>query len=390
MTAKPIKSAVDYEVAVARIEQLMDAVAGTPEGDELDLLATLVDHYESEQFEIEPPTPLAAIRFRMEQDGLTARDLEPYIGSRARVSEVLSGERPLSIDMIRALHRHLGIPAVSLIGVEEIPDLDVPIQPAKPVITLLKKWKMLQPRETYDSFFYRACSGNLAEAMLRKTRTERANAKADAASLQAWCASVMLRSRDCSVTARFDREEITPAVGRTIAQLSQREDGPLAVRDELANLGICFVIFPHLPETYLDGAAMLKDDGNPVIALTLRRDRIDVFWFTLLHELAHVAKHLSPSTLAIFDDLDLKSVDALEREADDWAQEALIPHEAWEGSALGPYASTAQVEALARHLGINPAIIAGRWQREHRDFRKFSRLISHGTLHDAFADELPS
>ena len=103
MVVKPIRSENDYEANLARLEELMDAAPGTPEGDELEVLATLIERYEHDRYPIALPTPLAAIRFRMEQDNLTPRDLEQFIGSRARVSEVLSGTRPLSIGMIRSL-----------------------------------------------------------------------------------------------------------------------------------------------------------------------------------------------------------------------------------------------------------------------------------------------
>ena len=118
MIVKPIRTEADYERSLSRLEALMDAEVGTSAGDELDVLASLIERYEDEQFPIVAPTPLAAIRFRMEQQNLTPRDLAPYIGSRARVSEVLSGTRPLSIDMIRALSQHLGIPADVLIRPE--------------------------------------------------------------------------------------------------------------------------------------------------------------------------------------------------------------------------------------------------------------------------------
>ena len=114
---RPVRTERDYRAAVKRIDALMDAVPGTPESDELEVLATLVDRYETESFAIDAPDPVAALCFRMEQAGLTRRDLEPMIGTRARVSEVLSGRRTLTLAMIRALHDRLGIPAESLIGV---------------------------------------------------------------------------------------------------------------------------------------------------------------------------------------------------------------------------------------------------------------------------------
>lgn len=111
----PIRSEADHEAALADIERLWGAKSGTPEGDRLDILATLVDAYESEHFPIDPPDPIEAIKFRMEQQGLTRRDLEAILGTRARVAEVLNRKRDLSIGMIRRLHERLGISAEVLI-----------------------------------------------------------------------------------------------------------------------------------------------------------------------------------------------------------------------------------------------------------------------------------
>src|SRR6266446_225777 len=112
---KPIRTEADYEVALAEIERLWGAPAGTPEGDRLDILATLVDAYENEHYPMDPPDPIEAIKFRMEQQGLTRRDLEGILGTRTRVAEVLNRRRGLSINMIRRLHERLGISAEVLI-----------------------------------------------------------------------------------------------------------------------------------------------------------------------------------------------------------------------------------------------------------------------------------
>ena len=116
MEIRPIKSDADHAFALARVEQLMEAEPDTPEGDELDILATLVEAYEDKRFPIEAPDPIAAIRFRMDQMGLEARDLERFIGSRARVWEVLNRKRTLSIAMIRRLHKGLDLPYENLLG----------------------------------------------------------------------------------------------------------------------------------------------------------------------------------------------------------------------------------------------------------------------------------
>ena len=109
--SEPLRIEADYETALARIDDLLNAEPDTPEGRELDVLADLVDLYESRHEPMGWPDPVAAIEFRMEQAGLSPRDLIPFIGSRAKVSEVLSGKRAITTPMARALHEHLGIPA---------------------------------------------------------------------------------------------------------------------------------------------------------------------------------------------------------------------------------------------------------------------------------------
>ena len=111
----PIRTDADHAAALARIDALMNAEAGTPEADELAVLAELVEAYEAQRFPVALPSTVEAIHFRMEQQGLEPRDLEPFIGSRGKVSEVLSGKRSLTLPMIRALHRHLGILAEVLL-----------------------------------------------------------------------------------------------------------------------------------------------------------------------------------------------------------------------------------------------------------------------------------
>lgn len=118
MNIQPIHTEADYRVALADIAALMesDPAPGTPKGDRLDILTTLVQAYEARQFPIDSPDPVEAIKFRMEQSGLTVKDLEPIIGRPNRVYEVLNRKRPLTLAMIRRLHRRLGIPAEVLIA----------------------------------------------------------------------------------------------------------------------------------------------------------------------------------------------------------------------------------------------------------------------------------
>ncbi|NRB37970.1 MAG: DNA-binding protein [Pseudomonadales bacterium] len=115
MNINPIKTEADYEATLERIMALMDAKIDTPEGDELDILGTLVEAYEAKHFAMDKPNPIEAIKFRMEQYGLKDKDLVPYIGRTGRVSEVLNYHRKLTLPMIRKLHKGLKIPTESLV-----------------------------------------------------------------------------------------------------------------------------------------------------------------------------------------------------------------------------------------------------------------------------------
>ena len=116
MDIKPIKNEADYRAMLGEIDGLMVALPDTPEGDRLDVLVTLVQAYEAKHYAIEAPNPIAAIKFRMEQSGLTVKDLVSSIGQPNRVYEVLNGKRELTLPMIRKLHRNLGIPVESLVA----------------------------------------------------------------------------------------------------------------------------------------------------------------------------------------------------------------------------------------------------------------------------------
>lgn len=377
---RPIRSEADYLASLGRIEAIMDAEPDSPEGDELAILATLIERYEDEHFPMEAPTPLGAIRFRMEQMELAPRALIPMIGSRSRVSEVLNGTRALSVDMIRALHRELGIPAHVLIAAEEGPTQQITQEFSKPVAKALSKLGLLKPLETFEQFVNRAFNGMSTPAMLRKTRTARTNARTDLVALQAWCAGALLKSTDIELDTNFDRLGFDTAVLRSIAKLSIHKNPLSVARSALGSLGVALVILDHLPGTHVDGAVMRRADGMPIIALSLRRNRIDNFWFTLLHECAHLALHMDGDGQVIVDDLEISSSVDIELEADDAAQNALIPAGLWQTESMGKFASAATLNSMANDAEVHLAIVAGRWQKQNNDYRKFSRLLGHGMI----------
>ncbi len=119
MAIQPIRTSVDHDAALAHIEALWDAPPGTPEHDELEVLSVLVSAYEDEHWPVLPPDPVDAIKFHMEQNGLRQKDLAGVIGSASRASEVLNRRRPLTVEMIKALHAAWSVPFESLIGLEE-------------------------------------------------------------------------------------------------------------------------------------------------------------------------------------------------------------------------------------------------------------------------------
>ena len=116
MTIRPIHSEEDYDAALKRIDEIWGAKHGTPKGDELEILFALVEAYDKEHYPIPPPTPIQAIKFQMDQMGLTRSDLARMLGSKSRVSEILSGKRKLTVRMMKILHRELGVPAETLLA----------------------------------------------------------------------------------------------------------------------------------------------------------------------------------------------------------------------------------------------------------------------------------
>ena len=304
VNVRPIRTEADYEVALTRVDELMDAHAGSSEEEELEVLVTLVEAYEDKHYAFGHPDPVAAIKFCMDQQDLTPRDLIPYIGSRARVSEVLSGKRPITMSMARALHEHLAIPAEVLLQ-KPAPDNDGTLAGLAagrfPLKAMAKRGWIPNPPDLKDraselvaGLLDRAGGSDALAAvpLYRKNDHQRINAKTDPYALWAWCWQVLASANDEPPGTPYKPGTVTPDFLAAVARLSPSEDGPLKARDCLADHGIVLRVEHHLPKTHLDGAVFLLPGKSPVIGLTLRHDRIDNFWFCLLHELAHLGCHL--------------------------------------------------------------------------------------------------
>ncbi len=174
---------------------------------------------------------------------------------------------------------------------------------------------------------------------------------------------------------------------RDIARLSRSKNGPLLAQEHLKGFGIALIVEEHLPKTFLDGAAFLNSEGRPVIGMTIRYDRIDNFWFVLMHELVHVWKHLGKDNDSIFDDLDPNpKIDDFEEEADRIAREALIPLKTWQDSEACHIPSAYAAEELAETLRIHPAVVAGRIRYETQNYRKLNQLVGSGQVRNLFKD----
>src|SRR6266567_1368012 len=385
-----IKTDAQYREYLSEIEQLiaLDPEPSSPEGKHLELLALLVETYEKERYRIPLPNPIDAILFRLEQKGLQQKDLVPIIGSKGRVSEVLSGKRRLTIPMVRKLSAQLEIPASVLIGepqqqadqLEEAP----PVQLVREIVK--RGWVGGSGKVTSKNasdfvarLFRKLGVPTVGPAYLRGSIHAGLLGPVDLYAIRLWIARVLIKSRAYeNVRGKFRREAISETMLIDLARLSWFENGPAIASEYLAKVGIVMVVEKHLPGTGLDGSAMLDADGTPVIGLTLRHDRLDNFWFTLLHECAHVIKHLQKPGETFVDDTEKPyDVDEKEVEANRMARDSLIPQHIWRQSDANRLKTISAIMTLAEELKISPAIIAGRIRRETGNYRLFASLIGH-------------
>ena len=404
---RAIRSEEDYDAALARITELMDrlsvAEGQVDDGDdpirvELDVLADLVELYEDRHHPIGFPDPVSAIMFRMDQANLTPRDLVPFIGSRAKVSEVLAGKRPITMSIARALHQHLEIPADVLLQEPgaSLPDTMPSFEYSRFPLRAMAKAGWIphiqdlkdHAEELITELMERVGGRTFAAAPLyRKNDSRRINAKTDDYALRAWCWQVLAQARENQSGADYQAGVVTPELLRQVARMSVLEDGPIKARDLLGQHGVEVEYVGHLPRTHLDGAALRLANGRPVIGLTLRYDRIDNFWFTVLHQLAHIGLHLGDCSeeTGFIDDHSLRGVqsvgsDTTEQEADRLAQDALIPSEIWgEGEILAEPAPMA-VLSMAWEAQVHPAIVAGRVRYETGNYRLLSQFVGTGSV----------
>lgn len=388
---KVIKNETEYEEILIALESLLnlDPALGTPESEKLDLLTLLIQDYESRSYRPALPDPIEAIKFRMEQQELSPRDLIPYIGSRSKVSEVLSRKRPLTIAMIRALHSRLGIPASVLIQ-EQNEELNWERFPIKQMmdwgwITSPAHPESISAEDLLRPLFKAAGPLEPQTVLYRSSSHIRAGRKMDEYSLKAWSARILTLASKKPRIANYRSGMFNLDFLRRVAQLSTSESSPLVVIDFLNEYGVQVIAERHLPRTYLDGAAIIINKAKPVIGLTLRYDRLDNFWFTLMHELAHIVLHIENESDIFYDDLDVDAEnDPREREANQLALEALIPQAMWLESPASRNMTPMAAEHLATKLQINLAIVAGRMQHEFKSYLLLRNLVGSKKVRKLF------
>lgn len=246
-----------------------------------------------------------------------------------------------------------------------------------------RKWFDLprgaNPIERVKEYFLRAAGPQFATAFHRKKM--RSGTVPNEYALLAWQARVLERAHGKIEAGEIGIFELDDRWLKELVHLTNRKDGPKRACDLLAEKGIVLVVERHLPGSYLDGAAMLANGEIPVVGLTLRYDRLDNFWFVLMHELGHVFQHLFDGLrFDFFDEEGGTGGDEIEAEADKFALEALIPEALWD-QCLSRFAlSEEAVQIDAKTIGINPSIIAGRIRKERGNYTILNDLVGQGQV----------
>jgi HTH-type transcriptional regulator/antitoxin HigA len=394
---KPIKTDTDYEAALEQIDTLFDAAEGTDEANLRDVLVLLVENYEEKEFPIDLPDAISAIKFRMDQENLTQRDLIPLIGSRSKVSEVLSGKRSLNIKMIRSIHKHLKIPAEVLLKenvLDNLDDVEGVDFDQFPILEMIKfgafrdlkieKVKSNAEELIRGLFNQIGFETSIANVKFRKTKSTRLNSKINPYALQGWILHLLYEASKIEIQNKYKTNTISNNFITSLVHLSYLDHGPQLAQEFLLKNGIILLIVHHYKNTYLDGAAYITPQNQPIIGLTLRYDRLDNFWFNLLHELGHIKLHLTAGNY-IADDMSLRnelSVDKIENEADEFAEHAFFP----KGFELQDQQEITKDDVIecSRKNQIHPAIIAGKIQYQRSNYRIFSNLIGRGLVREQF------
>lgn len=343
--------------------------------------------------------PRILIRARIAK-GLSQRQLAEALGlkeqqiQRYEAEEYASASLRRLYDVANALSLNISEVAEFKNTPQQTPDVNIDNLP----------WDQFPIKEMYRREWFEGFSGSLSTAVTHSEKlirefVERAlDTPIRAAARQrvrsggtvnwyallAWQCRIINQAKKQKPKNKYRRSTITPEWLGGLVHLSRSEDGPRKAVEYLMHSGIRVVIEPHLPQTHLDGAAFLLSDGSPVVGMTLRYDRLDNFWFVIVHEIVHIVRHLHKGNIeSIFDDLDAEA-DNVEQEADELAGNVLVPHNVWETALARYLRSKDSIRDLATTLNVSPAIVAGKIRKEADNYIILTDMVGQGEVRKLF------
>lgn len=342
--------------------------------------------------------PDILIRARIAR-GMSQKDLAAFLGLKEQQIQRYEAERyrSASLDRLVEISEALNVQIrnrANLVGNGRLALVDPAVWQAFPIAEMYRRgWfedfpgTLAQARKAAVELvpaFLQASGGRHAPAALHR-KSVRASGQVHEASIAAWEARVrQLAERDPPATT-FSPELIDDDWIAGLVALTLDPSGPANAVPYLRAIGISLVVERHLPGTLLDGASMCTFGSHAIIALTLRHDRLDNFWFTLLHEIGHLKRHIGDDKYtAIFDDTEAPAAEEIEREADAFALEALLPAAKWDLAASRFTRTEKAVVGDAKRFSVGPAIIAGRVRREAGDYTILRGLVGAGEVRRQF------
>ena len=347
--------------------------------------------------------PIMLIRARIAQQ-LSQRELGDLVGLKEQQIQRYESEQYASASL-RRLREIANALKLSIMEIAEISPISMSsTTSAKP--TLLE-WNKFPVKDMYKRGWFEGFYGSIKDltqeanelvedfitsiikrpTLALHRKLVRSGSQFDSYALLAWECRILALASRVQLAKEYQPSLLTDKWIENLRKSSNLVDGPAQAKVMLKEVGIILIVEPHLPGTYLDGAAMLLNGETPVIGLTLRYDRLDNFWFVLFHELIHVMKHLKKGKLEnIFDDLDANTTNEIEFEADTLAGDTLISPKDW-NVALPRFVQSAEsVQAFASQLGISPAIVAGRIRRESKNYRILGELVGQNEVRKHFSE----
>lgn len=331
--------------------------------------------------------------------GMSQKDLGDFLGVAEQQIQRYESDRyrMASLDRLTEVADALNIRIVErahLVGGPKLESVDPSVWQAFPVAEMYKRgWfedfsgTLSQAKKAASdlipAFLHGAHSQFAPMALHRKS--VRSSGQVHEAAIAAWEARVRTLADRNPPQRAFEPDRLTGDWVRGLVGLSLEDNGPRLATNYLRDVGISLVIERHLPGTLLDGAALASAEHHAIVAMTLRHDRLDNFWFTLLHELGHLKLHIRLGEYgAIFDDNDSPATGKVEQDADYFAQEALIPEANWNLAVSRFTRNEKAVVADAKRFGVAPAVIAGRIRRDANDYTLFRTLVGNGEVRRQF------